>query len=235
MTRVALEPCFVLHERRWRETSLIVEVFGVQSGRVGLVARGARRPKSPFRGLLQPFIPLLVSWSGRGELATLVAVEADCAAAWLTGSALMGGLYMNELLVRLMHRHDPHPDLFEIYRRALERLRSQGPVEPVLRVFEKGLLRSIGYALILAHDAESGAPIVAQREYRYVAEVGAVPAGRRSDGGVRIHGRTLQALAGERFECERDTREAKQLMRYLIGGLLGERPLGVRALFRRFD
>jgi recombinational DNA repair protein (RecF pathway) len=124
--RVELEPAFVLHNRAYRETSLIVEVFGRHTGRFALVAKGVRRPKSRLRGMLQSFHPLLLSWSGSGELGLLTGAEPDGYMRPLAGKALFSGLYINELLMRLMHRHDPHPELFHFYREAIESL-NQAP------------------------------------------------------------------------------------------------------------
>ncbi len=126
MKRVELEPAFVLHNRAYRETSLIVEVFGRHTGRFALVAKGVRRPKSRLRGMLQSFHPLLLSWSGSGELGLLTGAEPDGYMRPLAGKALFSGLYINELLMRLMHRHDPHPELFHFYREAIESL-NQAP------------------------------------------------------------------------------------------------------------
>ena len=233
--RASLEPCLVLHHRPWRETSAIVEMFAAESGRIGVVARGGRRPSSPFRGLLQPFIPLLGSWRGRGDLATLTGIEADGPPSALTGQALFGGLYLNELLMRLLHRHDPHAELFISYRGTLDRLSQGEPVEPTLRVFEKYLLADIGYGLVLDREVESGEPIEGDMRYDYVAEIGPKPvSGPPASGhGVQVSGRTLLALAKERFDAPDEVRESKRLMRYLLSELLGDRPLAVRALFER--
>lgn len=230
--RTELHPAFVLHQRPYRETSLIVEILGRDTGRVGVVAKGARRPKSPVRGLLQPFRGLLASWSGRGELAVLTGAEFDGYASPLGGSALFSGLYMNELLMRLMHRHDPYPDLFESYRLALDELRRARPVEPVLRVFEKRLLEAIGYGLVLDREVETGAVIGARDEYCYRADRGPVRALAGDAADIRVHGETLLSLARERLEGTETLEEAKRLMRCVLGEYLGERPLATRALFR---
>lgn len=230
--RVDLNPCFVLHQRPWRESSLIVEVFSAHSGRLGLVARGARRPASPLRGLLQPFVPLLVSWLDRGELGTLRAAEPDGSVLPLTGKALAGGLYLNELLMRLTHRHDPHPELLEDYRQALLGLHGREDMEPVLRVFEKRLLSAIGYGLLLDREGGSDRPVHVHRSYRYLPEFGPVEGRDIEAPGVDVSGATLLALAEERLESPEEFSEAKRLMRYLLEGLLGPRPLGTRMLFR---
>ena len=230
--RVDLDSCFVLHYRSWRETSLIVEVFSGHSGRLGLVARGARRARSPLRGLLQPFVPLLASWSERSELGTLRSVEPDGPALSLSGRGMAGGMYLNELLMRLTHRHDPHPELLDAYRQALLGLHENGDIEPVLRIFEKRLLDTIGYGLLLEREARSDGPVQAGRRYRYLREVGPVEDRNDEAPGIEISGDTLLALARERLESPHHLSEAKHLMRFLLRDLLGPRPLGSRMLFR---
>ena len=230
--RVDLNPCFVLHQRPWRETSLIIEVFSTHSGRLGLVARGARRSASPLRGLLQPFVPLLASWSERGELGTLRTAELDGPVLPLAGRGLAGGLYLNELIMRLTHRHDPHPELLPHYRQALLGLRDESGIEPVLRVFEKRLLSAIGYGLLLEREAESEEAVRDELRYRYVPERGPLRGGEGAPPGVDVSGATLLALSRERLESAAQLSEAKRLMRFLLERQLGSRPLASRMLFR---
>ena len=230
--RVDLDRCFVLHQRSWRETSLIIEVFSTHSGRLGLVARGARRASSPLRGLLQPFVPLLASWMDRGELGTLRAAEPDGPPLPLSGRGLASGLYLNELVMRLTHRHDPHPELLRDYREALFGLHDSGDIEPVLRVFEKRLLSAIGYGLLLEREAGSELPVRDELRYRYVPEMGPVEEWEGGSPGVDVSGATLLALSRERLESAAQMSEAKRLMRFLIERLLGTRPLASRMLFR---
>jgi DNA repair protein RecO (recombination protein O) len=230
--RVELESSFVLHHRPYRETSLIIEVFGRDSGRLGLIAKGARRPKSDLRGLLQSFRPLLLSWSGSGELGLLTGAEPDGYVRGFAGKALFSGFYMNELLMRLLHRFDPHPELFHHYRAAIEALGCGQRNEEVLRVFEKQMLESIGYGLVLDHDIDSGEPIHGECEYRYQTDRGPVFVGRCDGDGVCVAGETLLALARERLDDERVLDEAKRLMRTVLRRYLGDRPLATRSLFR---
>lgn len=232
MKRVELEPAIVLHHRPYRETSLLVEIFGRDSGRLGLIAKGARRPKSNLRGLLQPFRPLLLSWSGRGELGLLTAAEPHGYVRGLGGKALFSGFYMNELLMRLLHRFDPHIELFHHYQAAVEALAGGGCSEAVLRVFEKQMLESIGYGLVLDRDIESGEPIDGDGTYCYERERGPMLLADGDGDGVRVAGDTLLALAAEQLEGERVLDEAKQLMRVVLRGYLGEKPLATRSLFR---
>lgn len=248
--RVELEIAYVLHNRAWRDTSLIVEAFSREHGRMGLVARGARRARSGLASILQPFQPLLLSWSGSGELATLAKAEATTPLAPLTGRRLLAGLYLNELLTRLLQRHDPHPDLYAVYDwsvRALSEIAPPSLAEPamqvrdvpednardeiVLRVFEKRLLRELGYGLLLDHSAESGAAIEADAEYCYLPERGPVPGERLLPGGARISGASLLAIQAEDFHDARTRKHAKRLMRCVLRHYLGDKPLRSRELF----
>jgi len=230
--RVELEPSFVLHQRPYRETSLIIEIFGRDTGRLGLIAKGARRPKSNLRGLLQSFRPLLLSWSGRGELGLLTSAEPDGYVQGLAGKALFSGFYLNELLMRLVHRFDAHPELFHYYALAVEALSRAQRTEAVLRVFEKRMLESIGYGLVLDRDIDSGEPIHGENAYRYQTDWGPISLLSGDGDGVRVAGETLLALAHERLEDERVLDEAKQLMRTVLRRYLGDKPLATRVLFR---
>ena len=212
--RVDLEPVFLIHRRAYRESSALLEIFSREHGRVGVVARGINRPRSTLRAASMPFTSLLMSWSGRGELATLRAVEvapmfwganrgADAGAepgimGALVGNALLSGLYINELLMRLTHRHDPHPELFDAYAAAVHELTMANAVEQTLRVFEKRILESIGYGLILSTDADDGSAVLAGQRYRYVADRGATRDPHSVDESVEVSGETLLCLAAER-------------------------------------
>ena len=226
--RVALSRALILHRRPYHDTSLLVEVFSRDHGRIGLVARGANRGRARLRGLLRPFAPLLLSWSGRGELATLTGAEEQQQALWLPAGRLLTGLYLNELLITLLTRHDPHPALFDGYWQALSGLAMAGDEEPVLRRFEVLLLAEIGYGLQLDRDADGNGPIQPGRTYRYVLDRGPLPLAA-SDDGITISGRSLLALArGELIEPE-VLREAKRLTRAALAAHL-DKPLRSRAL-----
>ena len=227
-------PGYVLHSRPWRETSLIVEAFTREHGRVGLVARGVRRARSRLRGTLLPFHPLLLSWSGRGELPTLTGAETEGPLRMLRGRALFSGFYLNELLLKLLPRNDAHPGLFDDYRRALAQLVENRALDGVLRGFEKRLLDALGYGPTLDRASDTGVPVSPDKRYRYVPERGPVEAVCAEDGPV-VSGRTLLALAGGRLVGgdEHERAEARRLMRAILAPHLGPRPLGSRELFRR--
>ncbi len=230
--RVLLQPAYLVHRRPYRDTSLLLEVFTEGYGRLGLVAKGARRPKSALRGLLQSFSPLLISWSGRGELPTLIAVERDGSGMTLGGKALLCGLYLNELMMRLTHRHDAHSRLFAYYSAALSGLASEADTQWVLRRFEKGLLEDIGYGLILDRDAESGETLDPDQRYVYFPDRGPVRADAVSTDEPLISGRSLLALARDDGMDLGVARDAKRLMRSVLAFHLDGKPLKSRTLFR---
>ena len=234
--RVENAPGYVLHSRPWRETSLIVEAFTREHGRVGLVARGVRRARSRLRGMLLPFHLLLLSWSGRGELPTLTGAETESPVRTLRGRALFSGFYLNELLLKLLPRNDAHPDVFDDYRRALAQLGEGRALDWGLRTFEKRLLGALGYGPTLDLAADTGAPVSPDRRYRYAPERGPVEAADAAEDGPVVSGRTLLALSAEGAPGGGDERvrtEARRLMRAILAPHLGPRPLGSRALFRR--
>nr|VFK19279.1 MAG: DNA replication and repair protein RecO [Candidatus Kentron sp. LPFa] len=226
-----LERAFVLNRRPYRETSLLVEAFTVDSGRVGLVAKGAKRGKAPLAAILQPFRPLLLSWRGSGDLFTLIRAEAE-EGVYSPTSLVKSGFYVNELLLRLLHRHDPHPDLFEDYREALQRISVPAQEESALRIFEKRLLTAIGYGLSWEREAETGRPVEEGRIYRYQQGRGFVEYGGAPNAGATVHGDTLIAMARETLHAPERLREAKYLMRTILRGYLGGKPLASRMLYR---
>ncbi len=231
--RVAQQPAFILHRYNYSETSLLLETFARDFGRVGLIAKGARRASSDQRPLLNPFHPLLLDWAGRGELATLVRADAEQPAIPLQGKALYCGFYLNELLLRLLLRHDPHEDLFTWYQLALDRLRDPAHIEATLRVFEKRLLQAIGYGLVLDRSSD-GEPINAERLYVYMPERGGVPADKRGlEEGAAIHGATLLGLHAEDLRDETVLRESKMLLRGVLAQYIGDKPLHTVRLFRK--
>ncbi|MCC7486887.1 MAG: DNA repair protein RecO [Burkholderiales bacterium] len=234
--RAASQPAFVLHARRYRETSLIVEAFTPGFGRVALVARGARRPGSSLRGLLLSFQPLLLGFSGSSELKTLTAAEWDGAYAPLRGEALVCGFYLNELVLKLLARDDPHEALYAAYRESVAGLAAGSEREALLRRFELTLLAELGYGVALERDAASGAPIAAEARYIYVVERGAVPAeaaGREI--GVELAGRTLIDMRRGEFAGAATREQCKTLMRALINHCLGNQVLHTRQLLRELQ
>lgn len=223
--------CHVLHRRDYSNTSLLIELFSADHGRFPAIAKGAKSPRSASAALLQPFRPLWVKLSGRGEVKTLGRVEQGGAGNALAGTALYCGLYLNELLMRLLGRGDAHPGLYALYLQALADLSGGTDPSPVLRRFELSLLREIGYAMVLDRDADSGRPLDPGRRYRYHPEHGPVPA-LPGDAGFSVAGRTLLDLAQGRVPNAAEAREARELMRRVLGHFLGDKPLKSRELFR---
>ena len=241
--RVELAEAWVLHSRPFRETSLIVEAFARDHGRIGLVARGGRRPRSPLGLAAQPFRRLLLSWGGRGDLATLHGAECamnesaagamhDGADTLPQGRSLLAAMYLNELLIKLTRREDPHPELFDHYCAALAGLSGGEPVEAVLRRFELDLLASLGVGLNLQCDA-SGRALAPDTAYCYRMEEGAqaLPAGASIGEALNFSGAELMGIARHDWAC-RDTRlAARRLLTSAIDFYLEGRPLNTRRVF----
>jgi DNA repair protein RecO (recombination protein O) len=224
-----MQPAFVLHLRAWRETSGIVELLTSEHGRISLVARGMRRSRPGLSGILQPFQPVMVSWSGRGgSLMTLRNAESMGPPFQLAGTALISGFYLNELVLRFLHRGDPHPVLFPAYGRALAELCDPGGPEPALRRFEMVLLAEAGYGLNLDHDADTGAPLEPAGRYRYLIERGPVAAGKHDGEGPTFSGADLLAIGRGDFASPAYLRGARLLLRMALDHHLGDRPLRTR-------
>lgn len=231
--RVSLQLAFILHRRPYRNTSLLLEIFGCEAGRMGLVARGAAGPHSRLKGLLQPFAPLLLSWSGGGDLAMLTAAEEAARPIMLAPDRILAGLYANELLVRLLPRHDSQPALFTAYQTLLAALATVLYPEPALRCFEKHLLKELGYGLTLDREVASGLPIDPGVRYCYVLDRGPLLASEILDG-IHISGRSLLALRDDLLSTEPSVlREVKQLTRAALAEQLRGRSLKTRELYRR--
>jgi len=231
--RINNEPGFILHTYPFKETSVVAEVLTRSHGRMALIARGARRPASALRGLMQPFTPLLVSWFGKSELKTLHAAEWQGGLMAPQGRALMCGFYLNELLLRLLARGDAHELLYDRYVDTLEQLAGEAcstDYERILRRFEKNLLSEIGYGATFDVDADDGTPIEPAVRYVFQPERGALRA--RGQPGCPVSGQTLIDLAAGRFERPATLVEAKSLMRALINHTLGTKPLYTRQLLR---
>ncbi|KAF0200507.1 MAG: DNA repair protein RecO [Gallionellaceae bacterium] len=230
--RIQDELAFVLHSYPFRETSLVLEVFSRQYGRVPLVARGARRPRSALRGLLMSFQPLALSWFGKNELRTLHSAEWQGGQPQLQGTALMCGFYLNELLLNLTARDDPHEQLFDYYQQTLQRLVQEDDHASTLRCFEKHLLQELGYALLLEHEAGSNESISAEKNYRYILERGAIVETVDAAQGLPVAGKTLLDIAADDYTDVNSARQGKQLMRMLLNHHLGGVVLHTRELIK---
>jgi len=223
---------YVLHTYPYKETSLIVEAFTRNFGRVALLARGARRPRSAMRGVLLSFHPLRLGWSASSELGNLISAEWSGALQPLSGRGLMCGFYLNELLLRLLPRDDAHEALFDVYANALRELSEGNPQASVLRSFEKRLLSELGYAPLLEREAVSGAPIEPARRYVYEPDRGPVATSGSTNGDFVVSGQTLLDLAADEFGRPETRDEARMLLRSLIGQRLHGQVLHTRAVLR---
>jgi DNA repair protein RecO (recombination protein O) len=228
------QPGYVLHTYPYKETSLIVEAFTRDYGRVALLARGARRPRSAMRGVLLSFHPLRLGWSASAELGTLVSAEWAGSLQPLAGRALMCGFYLNELLLRLLPRDDPHEALFDCYGEALGGLSAKGAQGSVLRGFEKQLLAELGYAPLLEREAASGAPIEPGRRYVYEPDRGPMLS-RNSSSALSVSGQTLLDLAADEYDRPETRDEARMLLRTLIGQRLHGQVLHTSAVLRELN
>ena len=225
------QPAYVLHTYPYKETSLIVEAFTRAFGRVALLARGARRPRSAMRGVLLSFHPLRLGWSASAELGNLISAEWSGALQPLAGRSLMCGFYLNELLLRLLPRDDPHEALFDFYGDVLAALAGGGNQAAVLRSFEKRLLAELGYAPLLEHDATSGAPIEPGRRYVYEPDRGPMPL-QNSHSEFSVSGQTLLDVAAGEYDRPETRDEVRLLLRALIGQRLHGQVLHTRAVLR---
>ena len=229
--RVELNPCYILHNRNYRETSLLLDVFSRQCGRLSLIAKGARKQKNDKRALLQPGRMINLAWSRRRELGTLTGAEACADAQVRDASAPLTLFYVNELLVRLLHRDEAHPQLFDAYAETLDKLSDGAAEQATLRLFEKRLLEALGYGLVLDMDIKGNA-IRPEQDYNYLPQRGLAPGVATDAGSLTISGGALLALAQEDLGDETVLPEAKRLMRHALGALLGDKPLSSRELYR---
>ncbi len=234
--RVSLQPAYLLHRQAYRDSSQLLELFTAEHGRISLVARSVRRKArgGSTGALLQPFVPLLVSFSGRAELKTLTGAEAAGGAVQLRGERLFSGLYLNELLVRLLHRHDAHARLFAHYAETLQDLASGTPMDEALRRFEFSLLEELGYNFDLTHEAHGGPALQADSWYRYESGGGMLRPVADVQREIPLFlGDDLLALSrGEFSDSSRKT--AKRLMRLVLADHLGGKPLRSRDLFSHY-
>lgn len=223
------QPVFVLHTYPFKETSLVVELLTRDFGRIAAVAKGARRPRSAMRGMLQSFQPLIGAWSGKAELKNLHSLEWGEGLLLLRGDALMCGFYLNELMLRLLPREDEHAALFDYYAETLRTLARSEPLPATLRRFELKMLQEMGYALPLDRD-ERGEAVLADRNYFYVPEHGPVSQQSSGQNGVQLSGKTLLDMAQDRYTESQTRQQSKLLMRFLLAHYLGDKPLHTRQL-----
>jgi len=228
--RVQLAPGYILHHYPYRDTSRILEVLTRDAGRISIFARGVRGPKAKLASELQPFRLLLLSWSGKGDAPMLTGAESAPEQATLPPPCLMSAFYLNELLLKLTHRHDPVPGVFDTYHRALESLKAGAVLEPTLRVFEKRLLDLLGYGVDLDVDARTGAAIEADAYYHFRPAFGVIPAAADAPGAML--GASLISLAREHVSAARELEDARRLLNAALAHCLEGRELNTRAVAR---
>ncbi|MGB2421258.1 MAG: DNA repair protein RecO [Porticoccaceae bacterium] len=232
IVRIEAEPGFVLHQTPYRETSLLVDLYSRHYGRVRCVAKGFRKPnKKGISRAIFPYTEHYFSWQGNGDLKTLTRADAIQAPIFLQREALFTGLYINELLYRLMHEYDPHPYFYAHYQQFIAQLAERGANEAMLRTVEMSLLEELGYGLVLHVDSQ-GLAIDANQFYQYVPEHGLTPVGNSQDPNA-LFGRDLIALVNNDFSQASVMRAAKQINRRVIDFYLGGRPLNSRELYRQ--
>lgn len=234
--RVQDQLAYILHQRPFRDTSLILEVFSFNYGRLSIVCRGAASPKSKLKSILRAFQPLMMSWSGRGEMPSLVSAEPAMLERnfqSLSGDALLSAFYVNELLLRLLHKHDVQEDVFLLYQQVLQCLSGNESIEVCLRIFEKKLLQLLGFEINLTLDADSGEQVAVGKQYIYYIEHGPVELSinNKSASQLIIDGDSLLAYAHEDLTDEKVRKQIKSLTRYLLAYYLGDKPLKSRELF----
>jgi DNA repair protein RecO (recombination protein O) len=229
MQRIELQPALVLHARAYRDTSFLVNCLTPDYGRIAVVARGVRRAKNSQRSLINPFNPLLISVQGKNSLKLMTAFEASAHPIALTGERLFSGLYVNELLLRLLPEWDSCSSLYYAYQETLHALLSHD-IEDTLRRFEKMLLQQLGYGIDWHREAQSGELLVPEARYKLEPEQGFVLVSD-SYRGCSYQGASLQQLAQDHYTTRELKRDAKRISRTLLRPLLGDKPLKSRELF----
>ena len=230
-SRIQQQPGYLLHQRPFRDSSQILDVLSLEHGKLSLVARGSRSSRSKLAGVLRPFQPLKLSWAARTDLGTLTGAEINGRLQTLTGDAMMAGYYVNELLLYLLHRHDPQPEVFAAYEQTLTALAANHDVAACLRHFEMELLRLLGYALNLETDARDDTPLQEQASYEFRPLQGAVPVERR-EGSMVFTGASLSAIGRQEFDDPDTLKAAGRLLRQVIHYHLDGRELKTRKVLR---
>lgn len=233
--RIQDQPAYILHHRAFRDTSQILEVITPEHGRLALMSRGSRGAKSRLKSILQPFRPLLIGWSGKGEMPTLTAAEPQAVNALnLSGKALPSAFYINELIIKLLHKHDVNERIYYLYESIIRLLSDKHEIEPVLRSFEKQLLEELGFGLNLSINAESGEAVIESEEYAYYLEHGSVNVKNIYDESyiLKLSGKSLLELNTNTLSSAQSLKDAKRLMRVILNYYLEGKPIKSRELFR---
>lgn len=225
---VHLQSAFVLQQRQYRESSLIIDAFTKDFGRISLLAKGVRTAKSKTAALLQPFVPLTISYFGKADLKILTGVEVAGPFPPVSGLAFYCGFYINELVAYFVHRYDPHPELFDAYRDCLSSLSNRFELEAALRIFELQLMSNVGYGLQLDYDNYHKNPVDPLKRYTFDIEQGPIESGQG-----QFSGTTLLAIQANKFTDSTQLVEAKKLMRAVIDFHLQGKQLKSRAVINQ--
>jgi DNA repair protein RecO (recombination protein O) len=228
-------PAYILHSRPFKDSSALLECLTAEHGLVTLIAKGAKRPRSRMQGILQPFILIHVGWVGKSELKTLTHVETQSMSPTLMGQKILLGLYLNEVLMRLLQHLDPHPQLFDDYDNTLRVIATTQSIiehEFALRQFELKLMAELGYGIDLTRDAKTGETIAPELLYAYDPQVGLIEMSHVSTVSVVVSGASIIALHQGQCTNEHQLREVKKLMRYILSLHLGNKPIESRKLFQ---
>lgn len=226
-----LQRCFVLHRRPFSESSLILDVFSEEYGRITLMSKGARSKRSNLKGALQPFTPLLMKWSGHGGMKTLRQAEPISLGIPLTGISLYSAMYVNELIARVIEKDTPYPALFHDYLQTLTELAQTSNPEPALRRFELALLSALGYGVDFLHCAGTGDAVEPNMTYRFREQKGFIASVRNDN--LTFYGNELIAIAERRFVTKAQLIAAKRFTRIALKPYLGSKPLKSRELFSK--
>ncbi len=234
MIKANLVPCYILHSHKYKETSLLLDVFSKEFGRIGLIAKGANRNKKQQGIAFNPYQKYLISWVSKSELGTLTEIELVEPMTLLKEYKSLSGFYLNEITIRLLHKHEPHPELFDSYDLTIKKLINDEPEESVLRYFEKTLLQSIGYGLVLDVDVRTGEPIIESKDYYYELDFGPSQETVQSRDACKVSGKTLLDLDNECLVSVKEISEAKLLLRKVLSKYLGNKPLASRELYSAY-
>jgi len=233
-SRFSLHDAYILHSRSYKESSLIIDLFTRDFGRVSIIAKGVKKSKRSLFGLLQPFTPILVSWIGKGELYTLTNVELNGVFKYLYGTNLLCGYYVNELILRFLHKEDPYEVLYTAYSKVISSLKSTKDIEPLLRQFECDLFQELGYGLNLTIDTKTGKKVESHKTYFFQIEHGPTLE-QISETNIQVSGETLLLLECNNLVDKKTLFESKKLMRYIINYYLGGKPLKTHQLKWKYN
>lgn len=231
-TKVMLQPAYLLHRRPYRETSMIMDVLTAEHGRVHLIARGARGARSKTKSLFMPFKPLVVSWQGRTDLYSLQKIEAQSAGYFFEGNRLVCAMYLNELLIRVLHRGEAYPGIFAQYQNSLSQLTAiDANYAAILRQFELSLLTALGYGIDFTNEAYTAVEIIDNQYYQFMPQQGFVKLDGSHASEMGFLGSDLLAISQGDFSNKRVARISKLITRAALSPLLGAKPLLTKALF----